>query len=70
LKCISDSFERQRARIKSWTRDPANDEYFTEDENERRDILEDRDEYISENVFWVPEGSLGSRRSEPRRRGV
>src|SRR4051795_1704562 len=55
LKYISDSYERQRARIDSWTRDPQNAEYFTEDDDERRDILEDRDEYISENVFWVPE---------------
>jgi type I restriction enzyme M protein len=60
LKYISDSFERQRARIDSWTRDPENDEYFTDNADERHDILEDRDEYVSENVFWVPEGARWS----------
>ncbi len=55
LKYISDSFERRRAWLEQATRDSENDDYFTEDDAERADILEDRDEYISENVFWVPE---------------
>jgi type I restriction enzyme M protein len=54
LKYISDSFERRRAVLEEATRDPANEDYFTEDTAERAGILEDRDEYISENVFWVP----------------
>jgi type I restriction enzyme M protein len=57
LKYISDSFERRRAWLERATRDPANGEYHTEDDSERSDILEDRDEYISQNVFWVPEQS-------------
>lgn len=36
-----------------WTREPEH-ELFTEDDDERTEILEDRDEYISEKVFWVP----------------
>jgi type I restriction enzyme M protein len=55
LKYISDSFERRRAWLDEATRDAANAEYFTEDDAVRAEILEDRDEYISENVFWVPE---------------
>src|SRR5947208_1499380 len=55
LKYISDSFERRRAWLEQATRDPKNEEYFTQDHAERLAILEDRDEYISENVFWVPE---------------
>jgi type I restriction enzyme M protein len=55
VKYISDSFERRRASLEEATRDPANEDYFVEDEAERGEILEDRDEYISENVFWVPE---------------
>lgn len=55
LKYISDSFERRRAWLEAATRDPANRDYSTEDEADRAAILEDRDEYISENVFWVPE---------------
>jgi type I restriction enzyme M protein len=54
LKYISDSFERRRAWLDAATRDPKNDDYFTEDDEERAAILDDRDEYISDNVFWVP----------------
>ncbi len=53
LKYISDSFERRRAALEAATRDKK-DDLFTEDDDERAEILEDRDEYISENVFWVP----------------
>lgn len=55
LKYISDAFERRRAWLDAATRESGNADYFTDDEDERREILEDRDEYISENVFWVPE---------------
>lgn len=53
LKYISDSFERRRAVLEAGTREVGSDLY-TEDEGERAEVLEDRDEYISENVFWVP----------------
>jgi len=53
LKYISDSFERRRALIKAATHDEGSDLY-AKSEDERAEILEDRDEYISENVFWVP----------------
>jgi type I restriction enzyme M protein len=55
LKYISDSFERRRLWLEEATRDQANADYFTEADSVRSEILEDRDEYISENVFWVPE---------------
>ena len=57
VKYISDSFGRRRAWLDAATRDPENRDYFTEDEGGRQAILEDRDEYISENVFWVPEAA-------------
>src|SRR5438876_4568547 len=53
LKYISDSFERQRALLEAATRDPKSD-LFTDDEDERAEILEDRDEYLAESIFWVP----------------
>jgi type I restriction enzyme M protein len=53
VKYISDSFERRRAVLEAETREPGRD-LFTEDDAERAEILEDRDEYVSENVFWVP----------------
>lgn len=53
LKYISDSFAVRRADLERLTRDPRSD-LFTEDEDERADILEDRVEYDATNVFWVP----------------
>lgn len=55
LKYISESFERRREWLEAATLDAQNEDYFTDDEDERRGILEDRDEYVSENVFWVPQ---------------
>jgi type I restriction enzyme M protein len=55
LKYISDAFERRRAWLDGATRDPENRDYHCVEESDREAILEDRDEYISENVFWVPE---------------
>src|SRR5439155_16485394 len=57
LKYISDSFERRRVWLDQATNDPADKDYYTDEEGERAGILEDRDEYISENVFWVPQGA-------------
>src|SRR5215210_4794956 len=54
LKYISDAFDRRRLVIDAQTRDLESDLY-TEDEDERLEILEDRDEYVGEYVFWVPE---------------
>jgi type I restriction enzyme M protein len=53
LKYVSDTFERRRAALDAETRRPGSD-LFTDDEQERLEILEDRDEYAAENVFWVP----------------
>lgn len=53
LKYISDSYERRRAAIEAATLDESSD-LHTEDEDQRAEILEDRERYISENVFWVP----------------
>jgi type I restriction enzyme M protein len=53
LKYISDAFSRRRSALDAETRDPESD-LFTDDDAERDEILEDRDEYAAENVFWVP----------------
>ena len=57
LKYVTDAFESRRAELEAATRDPENDDYFTEDDAVRETILGDADEYRSANVFWVPEGS-------------
>ena len=53
LKYVSESFQRRRDALEAETRRPDSDVY-TEDEGERAEVLEDRDEYTAENVFWVP----------------
>jgi type I restriction enzyme M protein len=53
LKYVSDAFATQRARVDARTREEGSD-WYTDDDDERTDILEDRDEYASDNVFWVP----------------
>jgi type I restriction enzyme M protein len=51
LKYISDSFELRREQLAAELSEPASG---IEDEAQRQAVLEDRDEYISENIFWVP----------------
>jgi len=53
LKYISDAFEERRAGLARLCDDPSSD-YFTKSDETRREVLEDRDEYRSNNVFWVP----------------
>lgn len=53
LKYISDAFEERRDQL---LRDAANpsSEYFIREEAARYVVAEDRDEYLSDQVFWVP----------------
>ncbi|MCW5829982.1 MAG: SAM-dependent DNA methyltransferase [Deltaproteobacteria bacterium] len=53
LKYISDAFEERRSGILRETADPKSDLYLPKDKD-RRDLAEDRDQYTSENIFWVP----------------
>lgn len=53
LKYISDAFEERYQQLSQWTTDPSSD-YYIKEPKERYQVLEDRDEYKSENVFWVP----------------
>ena len=54
LKYVSDAFEERRAWLESATADPANDDYYVKNPDRRSEIVEDRNEYTSDNVFWVP----------------
>jgi len=54
LKYISDAFEERRAWLETATADPDNDDYFVKNEERRIEIIEDRNEYAADNVFWVP----------------
>ena len=53
LKYISDTFEERHKQLELLTAEPSS-EYFIKDPEARYDVLEDRDEYTSENIFWVP----------------
>lgn len=53
LKYISDTFEKHREKLSKGASDP-DSEYYIPNESQRDNILEDRDFYTSENVFWVP----------------
>lgn len=55
LKYISDVFNRRRAELATLVNDPDSD-YYMPSEAAKQSILEARDEYTSEGVFWVPEG--------------
>ena len=58
LKYIEDSFEERRSELVFAVSDPSS-EYYVPDEADREPeiagLLEDPDEYLAENVFWVPE---------------
>jgi type I restriction enzyme M protein len=53
LKYISDRFETRYREIEAALSDPNSDDYIP-NEARRQRFLEDRDEYASHNVFWVP----------------
>ena len=55
LKYVSDVFDKRRQHLLDATADPESD-YFEADESGRQAVVEDRDEYTSEGVFWVPVG--------------
>ena len=52
LKYISDAFEARREEIAEMYAAPES-EWYVADATEREQYLEDRDEYASQNVFWV-----------------
>jgi type I restriction enzyme M protein len=54
LKYMSDAFEQRRTELRELTHEEGT-MYYTEDDEERQFILEDKDAYHEENVFYVPE---------------
>lgn len=53
LKYISDAFEERHKQLQVLTAEPTS-EYYVKEEQARYGVIEDRDEYLSENIFWVP----------------
>lgn len=54
LKYVSDAFTERRKFLEAATADPKNSEYYVPKTDRRDSIIEDRNEYTSNNVFWVP----------------
>lgn len=55
LKYVSDSFYQQRQKIQKWMSDSSNKHYFIPDEKARIKMLEDKEMYKRESVFYIPE---------------
>src|SRR5438067_1736644 len=53
LKYVSDAFEERRAALTDELSDPKSTSYVA-DPAARYSILESRDEYAAETIFWVP----------------
>ena len=53
LKYISDTFEEKHDGLLKEFADPSG-ELYVKDETDRLQFVEDRDEYLSENIFYVP----------------
>jgi type I restriction enzyme M protein len=60
LKYISDAFEEKQEQLKLWSADPSSD-WYVKDPEDRYMVTEDRDEYLAENIFWVPPEARWSR---------
>ena len=57
LKYISDSFYKRREVLTLMTQDKKNEDFYVPTEDARKAILETKDFYTSEGVFYVPEKS-------------
>ncbi len=59
LKYISDAFEERHKHLEIATAEPSSESYVRDPE-ERYGVIEERDEYTAENVFWVPKAARWS----------
>lgn len=55
LKYVSDTFAVRRDQLAKLVDDESSD-YFMPTPEAKASVLEDRDEYTAEGVFWIPEG--------------
>lgn len=55
LKYISDTFVKQQDKVKDMVSEPSSEYFISEDPAEYAEELEERDYYLQDNVFWVPQ---------------
>lgn len=56
LKYISDAFYQRHEKLKKWMAEPGN-RFFIPDQTLRNKMLEDKDLYKSEAIFYIPENA-------------
>lgn len=56
-KYVSDAFDTRHEFLDEATADPNNSEYYVKNDDRRSGTIDDRNEYTSTNVFWVPENA-------------
>lgn len=54
LKYVSDAFDARRAELDALLQDPDSEYFFDDYDRGVQFLLENRDFYLSHNVFWVP----------------
>jgi type I restriction enzyme M protein len=59
LKYISDAFEERHTWLLDEAAKPGSD-FYVKEPQARYSVAEDRDEYIAENIFWVPKDARWS----------
>jgi type I restriction enzyme M protein len=55
LKYVSDSFYQQREKLNKWMNDSSNKKYYIPVEKAREKMLDDKELYKGEKVFYIPE---------------
>jgi type I restriction enzyme M protein len=55
LKYVSDYFYQRRSDLEQWVADSKNKEYYIPNEKSRKFVIEDKDHYKNEGVFYIPE---------------
>ena len=55
LKYVSDSFYQRKQKLEKWTADPNNKKYYIKEEKSREIIIDNKDQYISRGIFYIPE---------------
>jgi type I restriction enzyme M protein len=55
LKYVSDSFYQQREKLEKWMADSSNKKYYIPNEKAREKMLEEKEMYKRESIFYIPE---------------
>ena len=55
LKYVSDSYYQRREQLEKWTSDKNNKEYYIQEEKNRKLIIDDKDQYKREGIFYIPQ---------------